>query len=59
MRYVGFPNGLTVSKESVLEIITRAGAVRDVSKDYYRLTVTLRESGEFMGEAAVGPGLGQ
>jgi len=54
MRYVGFPNGLTVNRERALKLIARARAVKDVAEDYYRFTVTLRETGEFLGEAAVG-----
>lgn len=54
MRYVGFPNGTTVTREQVERGIARSYPVPGLSRGYYRLAVTSRETGEFMGEAAIG-----
>lgn len=54
MRYVGFPNGLTVSEPGVREIIARARSAWNLAEDYYRFAVVRAETGEFMGEAAAG-----
>jgi len=54
MRHVGFPNGLSVTREEIPEIIVRARSVREIGRGGYRLAVTDRHTGEFMGEAAVG-----
>lgn len=54
MRYVGFPNGLTVSEPGVREMIARARGAWNLAEDYYRFAVVRAEAGEFMGEAAAG-----
>jgi len=54
MRHVGFPNRLSVTRDDVLETIARARQAREIGRDSYRLAVTDRHTGEFMGEAAVG-----